>query len=54
MEEPKKENLIVDLSFKFSLEIIEFTELLESKRKYNLSNQLFKSGTSIAANVREA
>ncbi|MES2590542.1 MAG: four helix bundle protein [Bacteroidota bacterium] len=52
--EPKKENLIVDLSFKFSLEIIEYTELLELKRKYNLANQLFKSGTSIGANIREA
>jgi four helix bundle protein len=38
----------------FSLEIIEFTELLTDKRKYNMSNQLFRSGTSIGANVREA
>ncbi len=52
--EPKKDNLIVDLTFKFSLEIVEFTELLESKRKYNMANQLFRSGTSIGANVREA
>ncbi len=52
--EPKKDNLIVNLTFKFSLEIIEFTELLESKRKYNMANQLFRSGTSIGANVREA
>lgn len=49
-----KENLIVDLTFQFSLKIIAFTELLESKKKFNLSNQLFKSGTSIGANVREA
>ena len=52
--EPKKDNLIVDLSFDFSLKIIDYTELLESKRRYNLANQLFKSGTSIGANVREA
>lgn len=52
--EPKKENLIVDLSFKFSLEIIEYTELLESLRKFNMANQLFKSGISIGANAREA
>jgi len=49
-----KPNLIVDLTFGFSLKIIAFSELLESKRKYNMANQLFKSGTSIGANVKEA
>jgi len=49
-----KPNLIVDLTFSFSLKIIEFMEILESKRKYNMANQLFRSGTSIGANVREA
>jgi four helix bundle protein len=49
-----KENLIVDLTFSFSLKIIEFTELLESKKRYNLANQLFRSGTALGANVNEA
>jgi len=49
-----KENIIVNKTFTFSLGIIEFTELLTEKRKYNMSNQLFRSGTSIGANVREA
>ena len=49
-----KPNLIVDLTFNFSLKIIAFTEILESKRKFNMANQLFRSGTSIGANVREA
>src|SRR5579863_6038437 len=49
-----KPNLIVDLTFSFSLKIIAFTEILESKKKFNMANQLFKSGTSIGANVREA
>lgn len=49
-----KENLIVDLSFDFALEIIVFTELLESLKRYNMANQLFRSGTSIGANIREA
>ena len=49
-----KPNLIVDLTFEFALHIIEFSELLESKKKWNMANQLFKSGTSIGANVREA
>lgn len=49
-----KPNLIVDMTFDFSLKVIHFSELLESKRKFNMASQLFKSGTSIGANVREA
>ncbi|MBD1364020.1 four helix bundle protein [Mucilaginibacter sp. ZT4R22] len=50
----EKPNLIVDLTFAFSLKIIEFTEKLEAQRKFNMANQLFRSGTSIGANVCEA
>ncbi len=50
----KKDNLVLNLSFDFALNIITYTELLESKRKYNMANQLFRSGTSIHANIREA
>jgi len=50
----EKPNLIVDLTFNFSLKVISFTEILESKKKFNMANQLFKSGTSIGANVSEA
>ena len=50
----QNENLIMNLTFQFSLDIIKFTEELEIKRKFNLANQLFRSGTSIGANVREA
>jgi four helix bundle protein len=49
-----KENVIVDFTFKFSLKIINYVELLESQKKFVISNQLLKSGTSIGANVREA
>ncbi len=49
-----RENLIVKLTLDFALSIIRFTEELESKRKFNLANQLFRSGTSIGANVKEA
>jgi four helix bundle protein len=48
------DNLIVQLTFQFALDVIEFTEVLEQQKKYNLSKQLFRSGTSIGANVREA
>lgn len=50
----EKDNLIVNLTFQFALDIIIFTEQLEQNKKYNLANQLFRSGTSIGANVREA
>lgn len=50
----KNDNPIVQLSFEFSRLIIVYTEQLEKLRKYNLANQLFRSGTSIGANVREA
>lgn len=49
-----KENLIGNLSFEFASEIIEFTELFESKRKFIIANQVFRSGTSIGANIKEA
>lgn len=49
-----KENIIVNHTFQFALKIIEFTENPEEKRKYNMANQLFRSGTSIGANMREA
>ncbi|HEY0262012.1 MAG TPA: four helix bundle protein [Chitinophagales bacterium] len=49
-----KPNLIIALTFEFSSKIIEYTELLEEKKKWNLANQLFRSGTSIGASVREA
>ncbi len=54
-DNPKyKDNLIVQLTFEFSLGIIDFCEELNRLKKYNLSNQLFRSGTSIGANVKEA
>jgi len=49
-----KDNLIVKLTLEFALDIIEYSELLEEHRKYVISRQLLKSGTSIGANVREA
>jgi four helix bundle protein len=49
-----KPNIIVEKTLEFSLLIIEYAELLESKRKFVIANQILKSGTSIGANVREA
>jgi four helix bundle protein len=50
----QKENIILQKTIKFSLDLIEYVELLEEKRKFIISNQLLKSGTSIGANIHEA
>lgn len=47
-------NIIVDLTFQFSQDILELTDKLEKMRKYAIADQLTRSGTSIGANVREA
>jgi len=49
-----KENIIVNKTFEFALHIIEFSEILYKTHRFSLANQIFKSGTSIGANVREA
>jgi len=54
MHNSKNNNPIVDKSFDFALEIIDLADHLEEKRKYVLSRQLYKSGTSIGANIKEA
>lgn len=48
------ENVILKKTIEFPLEIIKYVELLESRRKFVIANQLMKSGTSIGANVHEA
>ena len=50
----KSENVILQKTIDFSLEVIRYVELLESQRKFVIANQLMKSGTSIGANVHEA
>ncbi|HET7732626.1 MAG TPA: four helix bundle protein [Paludibacter sp.] len=50
----ERRNEILELSFEFALDIIIFTELLEEQKKYVISRQLLKSGTSIGSNVRES
>jgi len=42
----KKDNEVLNLSFEFALQIIKYTEVLEILKRYNMANQLFKSGTS--------
>jgi four helix bundle protein len=47
-------NVIVDMTYEFSLNILEYTDRLEQACKFAVANQLTKSGTSIGANVRES
>ena len=49
-----KDNVIVNMTFKFSLDLIEFIELLREQKRYVFADQLLRSGCSIGANVREA
>ncbi len=50
----KKENIILDKSFNFSLTIIELYKRLLEKNEYVISKQILRSGTSIGANIEEA
>lgn len=49
-----RKNLIVDLTFNFALDVIDYVEVLNEKNKMVIPIQLLKSGTSIGAIVREA
>ncbi len=49
-----KENIVVVKSTELALEVIAFCDQLEVQRKFVVSKQLLKSGTSVGANIREA
>ena len=52
--ETKKENIIIDKTFKFSLDIISLYRKLQNEKEYIVSKQLIRAATSIGANVEEA
>lgn len=54
MKNYQSSNIILEKSFAFALEIIEFSEELIERKRYRMADQLFRSGTSIGANLREA
>ncbi len=49
-----KENIIMEKSIEFALHIIDYTQKLKEAKHYDLASQLFRSGTSIGANIFEA
>lgn len=49
-----KENVLKEKSYKFALRVVNlYKHLAENKKKYVLSKQVMRSGTSIGANVTE-
>ena len=50
----KDENVILDKSYAFALEIMNLTKAIRDKREYDLASQLWRAGTSIGANIEEA
>ncbi|MEI6280270.1 MAG: four helix bundle protein [Verrucomicrobiae bacterium] len=49
-----KENLIVELSYQFALQVMAAAKLMRERREYDLASQFWRAGTSIGANVEEA
>lgn len=49
-----KDNIVLNKSFDFALEIIELYKFLKSKNEFVISKQLLRCETSIGANVEEA
>ncbi len=49
-----KDNLIIKLTFELALEIISFSEKIRANNRFEMASQIFRSGTSIGANIREA
>jgi len=47
-------NPVLKFAFEFSLEIINYCEQLENKRRFIIAGQLLKAGTSIGANCFKA
>lgn len=54
IKEMKTENIILDKSFGFALQIIELYKQMTEQNEFVLSKQVLRSGTSIGANVEEA
>jgi four helix bundle protein len=49
-----KDNIIVKMTFQFSLDVIEFAEVLRDMKRFVFSDQVLRAACSIGANVKEA
>lgn len=50
----KENNLIVDVSYAFALDVMRISKLIREQKEYDLASQLWRAGTSVGANVEEA
>ncbi|MCK8827314.1 four helix bundle protein [Natroniella acetigena] len=51
----QKKNIIYDKFFQFSIEVVKlYKYLTNTQKEYVISKQLLRSGTSIAANIKES
>jgi four helix bundle protein len=48
------DNTIVKMTFQFALEVMNFSEVLRSEKRFSFADQVLRSGCSIGANVKEA
>jgi four helix bundle protein len=46
-------NPVLKQSFNFAIQVMHFSEVLAQQKQFNLSNQIFRSGTSIGTNSME-
>lgn len=49
-----RDNLIVRLTFELDLDIVSFSEKIREQNRFEMASQIFRSGTSIGAKIREA
>jgi four helix bundle protein len=47
-------NIVAEKSIEVALQVIDYCDVLEEKKKYVVARQLLRSGTSIGANIHEA
>ena len=47
-------NPVLKHSFEFALAVVDYCDVLQTEKRFVVSNQLLKSGTLIGANIMEA
>ncbi len=50
----KENNLIIDESYTFALEVMRLARMMREKREYDLASQFWRARTSIGSNVEES
>lgn len=49
-----KNNIVKEKSYRFAVSVFPLYQILKSKREYDMANQLWRSSTSICANIEES